>query len=72
MQKWEYATVRRTRGNNARTPGLWSIEPIEPTLNALGEDGWELVGLSCESGQPGAGGAGYTTEEVWVFKRPKS
>jgi len=46
--------------------------------NKLGDDGWELVAISPRSGMLGGEGmnisldfAGFTNEEMWVFKRPK-
>ncbi|RYZ78060.1 MAG: hypothetical protein EOP06_29745 [Proteobacteria bacterium] len=70
MQKWEYGTLRRTRTTYAHKASPWSIEPIEPTLTIWGQEGWELVCMTSEAGQTSAAGAGFTSEEVWVFKRP--
>lgn len=59
----------------------WS-QPIEEILR-LGEEGWELVtavpmssvlgGYGEQYGGAGAFAdfAGFTTEQIWVFKRPK-
>lgn len=40
--------------------------------NELGKQGWELVAVSARSGviSPFGSVAGFTSEEVWVFKRP--
>ncbi len=42
------------------------------TINALGKQGWELVAISPRSGvlSPFGAVAGFTSEEIWVFKRP--
>lgn len=47
--------------------------------NRLGEDGWELVAISPRSGMLGGevanislDYAGFTSEEMWVFKRPRA
>lgn len=41
-------------------------------INTLGKQGWELVAISPRSGMlsPFGAVAGFTTEELWVFKRP--
>ncbi len=60
----------------------WDIINMGDTLTQLGEEGWELVAVSSKSGVlggPAMGGtygggpdyAGFTTEELWVFKRLK-
>lgn len=48
-------------------------------LTELGDQGWELVSVTARSGYLGgleihAAGdfAGFTSDEIWVFKRPKS
>jgi Domain of unknown function (DUF4177) len=63
----------------------WNID-IENELPKLGEEGWELVSISPRSNRFGGHHAtrgitpphhegwdyaGFTTEEEWVFKRPK-
>jgi hypothetical protein len=49
-------------------------------LTEMGKDGWELMAISTRSSflsgtdnQPGEARdhAGYPSDEVWVFKRPK-
>jgi hypothetical protein len=49
-------------------------------LDKLGEEGWELISISprsdCLGGFPEYSGgtadiAGFTSQEVWIFKRPK-
>lgn len=84
-QKWEYKTILRTRGWREKAGnvpwhnhGAWDVY-IETKLSELGEAGWELVAISPRSGILGGvynlttshDYAGYTDEELWVFKRPK-
>jgi hypothetical protein len=69
MQRWEYNTVLRTRPVHIFRVGQWEIEPKE-MLTEMGEQGWELVAISAQSGGVGAQYAGVTSEELWVFKRP--
>lgn len=85
MQKWEYMTVVRKRTwNDVRKGEVWHTAAgwdtyIEGKLHDLGEQGWELVAVSASSntlgGRPTSHGgldyAGFTGEELWVFKRPK-
>ena len=80
MQEWEYKTVLRTRGwkGSQYKPyrgDKWNVN-IQDTLNELGPLGWELVSVSSRCGVLGtdtdyADYAGFTDEELWVFKRPK-
>ena len=58
--------------------GSWSGENIGETLTQLGEEGWELVSVVPRSTFLGGTGAttshdyaGFTNEELWIFKRPK-
>lgn len=64
--------------------GKWNItvdgqqyqgNDMHPLLRSLGDEGWELVAISPRSGFLGRVGdrdyAGFTSEEHWVFKRPK-
>ena len=81
MQEWEYKTVLRTRGWK-KDEGYyndicdkWNVN-IQDTLNELGSLGWELVSVSSRCGVLGgwtdyADYAGFTNEELWVFKRPQ-
>jgi len=71
MQKWEYLTFREHGGvvkhiNGQQASGFLATlgfgngtRPYE-MLNKLGQDGWELIGLSSDT----ANGLNY------VFKRP--
>ena len=83
MQGWEYKIVHRGRGveeggnwyvgspwetRNHHTPDLGTI------LRELGDEGWELVGISTRANigsRIGGNVAGMTTDEVLIFKRPK-
>ena len=85
--KWEYKIVLRSRGwdDDKRTKNApwmvatnWNVD-MEKTLSTLGDEGWELVTVTPRSGYLGAHGgeytrdfAGYTSEELWVFKRLKN
>lgn len=85
-QKWEYKFVLRTRGVGGfghTNVGDWevfedgkSLGKIDTSVvsQRLGENGWELVSVSPRSSQALCGSestAGITSEELWVFKRPK-
>ena len=87
MQLWEYKTVFRTRdfdfaGEKKNADWMraksWNID-IDKELEQLGSDGWELVAVVPRSGLLGATPpsgwsrdyAGFTNEDLWVFKRPK-
>lgn len=75
--RWEYKIVMRTREVLRPTIGtrdnfaVGEFIPAGPemidTLQALGQDEWELVGISTRASMPNAA---VSTEEVWVFKRP--
>jgi hypothetical protein len=84
-QKWEYKTIFRQRGWEGKQEsrgwhdaGAWNIN-IDEEIQKLGEEGYELVAISPRSGRLGGRSdnltpidyAGYTDEELWVFKRPK-
>ena len=77
MQKWEYKTIQRKRKTtgaaSANEPGYatsWD-SIVESQLNSLGEEGWQLVTVQPRSGMSGYHYAGFDSEELWVFKRPK-
>lgn len=83
-QKWEYKVIFRYRDANYMgaetyraadwtyiedgTKELGTIDIIIKTKE-LGEAGWELAEISARSGNPNF--PGFTTEETWIFKRPK-
>jgi Domain of unknown function (DUF4177) len=57
---WEYRIIN-VRSENYR------LDPMkEPDLNRLGEDGWELVGITAINFKTGA-----TDHIGMVFKRPR-
>lgn len=74
MTKWEYKYEIRHRDAVKKQ---WDND-IAGNLNTLGAEGWELICISPRSGDLNSGGqatgnyntAGFTTEELWVFKRP--
>jgi hypothetical protein len=87
MQKWEYYTLVRERtwepvkGTAYAKAGKWNVG-IDDTLAELGEQGWELVSVASRSSYLGSPTsmvtnamstdyAGFTSSEIWVFKRPK-
>lgn len=71
MQQWEYKVFHRQRSLHGMSVTEWD-ENIVSQLPQLGDDGWELVTILPRSSVGSSGGAGVTTDEVWVFKRPKS
>ena len=73
MQKWEYKVLFRARGykggfSNKATD--WN-KNIVGGLQSMGENGWELVSVVPRSSYTGELAAGFTSEESWIFKRPK-
>jgi hypothetical protein len=84
--KWEVKVY-----HSDAEPEHWDGD-FAPLLDKLGDQGWELVGITPRAsvlGLPGkvAGSltngsgvmqgwstdyAGYTTDEIWAFKRPKA
>lgn len=71
MQKWEYKWVFRSRGGKYNK-GMddWNVD-VTAVLPRFGDEGWELVSVVPRSSYPGDQWAGITSEELWVFKRPK-
>ena len=75
-QRWEYRFLVRSRGLKIGMLGNqvsdWS-EDITSKVKTLGEEGWELIAAVPRSSVIiGTGlGAGFTSDELWVFKRPK-
>jgi hypothetical protein len=74
MTKWEYKYELRKRDAVAKQ---WDND-IAAKLSTFGSEGWELVCISPRSGDLNSANlctnhystAGFTTEELWVFKRP--
>ncbi len=75
MPKWEYKLVVRNRGwpggFEPKEGTKWNVD-IEALLPQLGDEGWELVAVTPRSDFFGQSAAGFTTSDVWVFKRPKT
>jgi hypothetical protein len=72
VQRWEYFWELRKRMVRPQDGGVsgWDND-IPKKLRDLGEQGWELVAISPRSDFTGNHLAGVTTEELWVFKRPR-
>jgi hypothetical protein len=70
MQKWEYRVFHRQRQIAGGLVTGWD-ENVVGQLPQLGEDGWELVTILPRSSIGSDAAAGITTDELWVFKRPK-
>lgn len=86
MQRWEYKLVVRAREFERHdefkfAPGQWTVD-IAKTAEELGNEGWELVAVTPRSDLLRASSgiatevpiemAGFTSTELWVFKRPKA
>jgi hypothetical protein len=86
MQRWEYKLVVRAREFERHddlkyAPTQWTVD-IAKTAEELGNEGWELVAVTPRSDLLRAYGgaahdapvelAGFTSTELWVFKRPKA
>lgn len=70
MSSWEYLTITAVRGMNFwGRPKPWSRD-VPAELADLGRQGWELVSVAPHSSMGGVSSSGYTSEEIWVFKRP--
>ncbi len=72
MTKWDYKFVFRERGISNLAPDAWTV------FKKLGEEGWELSATLPRSSVASTGGftsplptGGMTTDELFVFKRPK-
>lgn len=72
MQRWEYRVFHRQRTVAAGEVTSGWDENIVGMLPELGDEGWELVTVLPRSSSGGATNAGMTTDELWVFKRPKA
>lgn len=69
-QKWEYRYEHRQRKTGLGGVKAWDKD-LPAQLASFGEQGWELVTVIPGSSDWGPSQAGITTEELWVFKRPK-
>lgn len=71
MVQWEYWVVTRARSFDINE-GAWNIsgDAMLATLAEAGEQGWELVTVYPR--QSLVNYKGMTSEEIWVFKRPKA
>ncbi len=70
MKKWEYKTIERSRSYKMLAdPNKWSRD-IQNTLTDLGDEGWELITVVTRSAFTGISSTGFTTDEMWVLKRP--
>jgi len=84
-QRWEYRFLVRSRGIKGSVGAALGAlagttrdyanatewEDLETKVSYLGENGWELVNIIPRSSIAGSVGDGFTTDELWVFKRPK-
>ncbi|MBM3236511.1 DUF4177 domain-containing protein [Candidatus Poribacteria bacterium] len=70
MPKWEYKALVQHRPVMSGLMGPQWDTDIKEYLTSLGNEGWELVAIVPRSDSP-AEAPGYTTSELWVFKRPK-
>lgn len=71
MQPWEYKVVHRARLTQGNGVGQWDTG-IVSMLPELGDEGWELIAIAPRSSAPGSTTSGVTSDEMWVFKRPKT
>jgi hypothetical protein len=69
-QRWEYHWEYMVRTHEPSGTGEWDNN-ITDKLAMLGDQGWELVAIAPRSGLNSEHYAGVTTEELWIFKRPK-
>lgn len=93
MQQWEYITVILEANAEREAEFLhqyrdwksgmpdFTVEALMPRLNALGEQGWELVSLTPQfiggrgdilMHDSGSGGRSWTSKYLGVFKRAKT
>ncbi len=71
MQAWEYKVMHRQRQVQSGQVGSWDSNVIQQ-LPELGADGWELIAVVPRSSEGAPANAGVTTDELWIFKRPKA
>ena len=81
LQRWEYKFLYQARGLKApgvlgseyfRDASSWDPANFETKIVNLGKEGWELISVVPRSSFGGTIGAGFTSDELWIFKRPKS
>lgn len=70
---WEYLTIECSRHVNLLKASVtdWDRD-IPAELNQLGQQGWNLIHVVSTASAMGKHGGGVTTDEVWIFKRPKA
>lgn len=81
LQRWEYKFLYRERSLKSDSyfgstvvvmeAAKWNPRDLESQVKKLGEEGWELISVVPRSSFGGPDEAGFTTDETWVFKRPK-
>lgn len=71
MQPWEYKVLHRQRAVSTGGVSDWD-SGVVGQLPQLGSEGWELVAVVPRSSTPGTASGGVTSDELWVFKRPKT
>jgi hypothetical protein len=70
MKKWDYKIIESPRNYKVlNNPGKLSRD-IEDTLLDLGDEGWELVTVVTRTSFASITNTGFSSEEMWVFKRP--
>ena len=70
MASQEYLAITAARGMNFwGMPIPWGRD-VPSELTELGRLGWELVSVAPRSSIGGASSSGFTSEEIWIFKRP--
>ena len=72
MQKWEYITKSVGRGyKGGLAGGQATAWKGDINLEAMGQDGWELVAVVPVSSFHDQNDNGFTTDLYYYFKRPK-
>ncbi|MFM9966765.1 MAG: DUF4177 domain-containing protein [Planctomycetaceae bacterium] len=68
MQKWEYRIYNYKQPSGVIFRGAGDVpENVPKDLNALGNEGWEII-----ASYPVAMGSGATNQIVMILKRPKN
>jgi hypothetical protein len=74
VTSWEYTSFSRWRGFKGSLSGRHEATDWDHSITSemiqLGKEGWELVAVVPRSGIAGEDSSGFTSEELWVFKRP--